>query len=196
MYLFPRLLGVGTFVVILFIVCWAIKSLRDVSTKTILKIYLVLLCLMAFFFIPHEGSDLSRLLPIMHGYANLEFGTLLEIMQEYPSPGMLLIYYILGNIGIDGLLPMFGTFVTYSCVFYIIIDASKRFQINKKNIALVLFWYMSLGAFGFVIGNVKTVMSVAIVALAYYKEMIESNSFIKTFPIYLIGASIDRKSVV
>ena len=69
MYLIPRIIGVSIYVLLLFVVYYLIPRIKGLSFQ--LNIYTIALALMGFFYVPMSGSDLTRIIPTMHSYADL-----------------------------------------------------------------------------------------------------------------------------
>ena len=63
MYLIPRLIGVGIYALLLIIVYYLIPRTKRWSIP--LNIYTIALALMGFFYVPMDGSDLTRIYSYM-----------------------------------------------------------------------------------------------------------------------------------
>ena len=127
---------------------------------------------MGFFYVPSPGADLYRLLQYMHGYARLSLSEIFLKMQNDASPLSILYYFIIGKFNVDGLLPAVSAFITYSNIFYVFKQHIKNNEdIDRKNVALTLFFIMSTGFFIHAISNIRY-------SFIYYSLINTFNGFI------------------
>lgn len=190
MYLIPRIVGVGTYALLLIIVYYLIPRTKRWSIP--LNIYTIALALMGFFYVPMGGSDLTRIYPVVHLYAEYvlnEQESWTAIMAS-GTPVTALYYHVVGNLGDDRWLPFINAFLTFGLCFTLLKSIYERKIISKKDIALVLLFFMSRGLLMMTIANIRTMLSMAIIALCIYKELVEYKSFIKYFPLLIIAALI------
>ena len=190
MYLIPRLIGVGVYTLILNIICFSINIMKEKYLSKWIKVYILLLSIMAFLYVPSEGADLYRLFPVMHIYTSMSPDALKDTMINTSTPGVPLYYYLIGKLGVDGLLPGITALLTYTLIFSILLKCYKKIESRKKDVVLILFLFMSRGLFQVTISNIRTVLAIAIVAWCIYTEIDLKRSIIKNIIFYLIAASL------
>ena len=174
MYLIPRIIGVGIYALLLIIVYYLIPRTKRWSIP--LNIYTIALALMGFFYVPMSGSDLTRIYPVVHLYAEYvlnEQESWAAIMAS-GTPVAALYYHVVGNLGDDRWLPFINAFLTLGLCFTL---------------------FMSRGLLMMTIANIRTMLSMAIIALCIYKELVEHKSFIKYFPLLIIAALIHTAGI-
>lgn len=190
MYLLERILALFTYSAILYITCLLIAKLDRKYIGRILTIYLLMLTIMAFFYVPPSGADLYRLIPIMKIWASLNFQELWHEMLHSSTPINLIYMHIIGQTKIDGLLPAITAFIFFRNVFYILKSSVYKYNISSPNAALVLFFFMSLGVFIEVISGIRTMLGFSIIAVCVYQEMIEKKFILKNIFWYIIASLI------
>lgn len=191
MYLVPRLFALTLYVVLLFSAYYNIAKGTRLRVRNTLIIYLFLLCVMAFFYAPMTSADLYRLLPIMNGYAEKSIREILELIsiQSISTPGVPIFYYFIGKLGYNGALPAATALITYGFIFHIMYDCYIKNRIRSKDLAIVLLMFMSRGIFLIVISNVRTGISLSIIAWCIYQEVANNRSIINDIPLYIVAAS-------
>lgn len=192
MYLFERLISVSIYTSFIFIFYILITRIKTKDIKYVLIAYWIIIGIMAFWYKPMESSDLSRLTPIMNGYSNMEFSELLDYINEkrLSTPLEPIYYYIIGKLGNESWLPCITALIVYGLLFNIAYDYFKKNKVTKKNLAIGLLLFMSRGLFHIIIGNIRTGISVSIIAWCVYQEKINDKKIIKNFPLYVIAASM------
>ena len=192
MYLFERLISVSIYTSFIFIFYILITRIKTKDIKYVLIAYWIIIGIMAFCYKPMESSDLSRLTPIMNGYSNMEFSELLDYINEkrLSTPLEPIYYYIIGKLGNESWLPCITALIVYGLLFNIAYDYFKKNKVTKKNLAIGLLLFMSRGLFHIIIGNIRTGISVSIIAWCVYQEKINDKKIIKNFPLYVIAASM------
>lgn len=196
MYLLERFLGVFTYTAVLLLVCFLIIKMPKKKIGKILLFYTVALSVMGFLYVPASGADLYRIIPVMHIYSAWDFSDILQDFFNTSMPMARVYYWMIGQFNIDGLLPAITAFITYSNIFYIINDYVKRNEnIDRKNIALALFFIMATGFFQITISNIRTMLAFSIVARCIYNEMLKNKSIIYNIPLYIIASLIHLSSL-
>ena len=190
MYLIPRIIGVSIYVLLLFVVYYLIPRIKGLSFQ--LNIYTIALALMGFFYVPMSGSDLTRIIPTMHSYADL---LLLEVeswavIMASGTPVAALYYHVIGNLGDDRWLSFINAFFTFGLCFALLKAMYKKMSVSKKDIALCLLFFMSRGLLMMTIANIRTMLAMAIIAYCIYQILIEHKRFIKYFPWLIIAALV------
>lgn len=196
MYIKERLIGVSVYFLMLLITCLLIKTMKRSETNKILNIYIVMLALMGFFYVPASGADLYRIIPIMRNFSQANIMIIINQMTKTITPIATLYYFAIGKLGIDGFLPAITVLITYSNIFYILKKSIKYYNVENKNIiALSLFFIMSTGFFLEVISNIRTLLAFSIVARCVYNEIYREKPVLKNLGWYLIAAMIHTSSL-
>ena len=182
----------GVFVYALFLSLFTFLVYKSNSKKHVtllLAIYLVILMIMAFFFIPEPSSDLYRWLDITKNWSSYSFSYFLnEIAFKSNVPIAYLFIYLCRRTQINGILPMMSAFIFYSCFFSCLRKSLNDFNLKYKHIAIMLFVFMSMGRFVEIIAGVRCLVAVAIFSRCVYSEVISSKRhfFIKTLFLQII----------
>lgn len=184
-----RLIGVLTYAVILLIVVYFLKHSKSKTRSfMILNVYLLVLSVMAFFFIPDTSADLYRWLELT---INWPKQSLLAFFKETALksnvPLAYLFIYVCRCTGIDGVLPMASAFVFYFFFFSILKRAYVDFKFTSRQLSLMLLVFMSLGRFIEIISGLRCLMAVAIFARCLYSELVNKKpSLFKTLILYVV----------
>ena len=186
MFLVQRLIGVGTYTLCLgwFYLC--INKIKGVRIH--LWMYCLILAIMGFFYKPLDGSDLGRVQNAMLYYATLTWPELMKQMLTSSSPLAVLYYRIIAAFGDKRALPFMTALLTYILCFSMLIDCRKRFESDKKDISLVLLFFMSRGLLMMTIANIRTMLSLAVVAYAIYAFFVRNKSLILCMALMIVGA--------
>ena len=72
MFIIERLIGVTIYSLFLFLICILLKF-TTISSRLIIRIYFVFLCVLSFFYEPYITADLYRIFGAMDLYAGVEF---------------------------------------------------------------------------------------------------------------------------
>ena len=191
MYLFARLFALGLYVVLLFFVYIGLSNSGAYKrSKNIINVYIVILAVMGFYFVPNSGSDLYRLFVTMHSYAVQDLSGLVDSLTKTTTPGAVLYYYIVGKIGIDSLLPAMSALITLSFCFYAAKDLSKDSEVLGRDIAIAILVFMSRGLFLQIISNIRTIMAASIAAWCVYLEFYKHKKITRLLIPYLLSASL------
>lgn len=189
MYILERFLGVFAYMsFMLLFVFFIYRSSNKNNVKKYLFVYLIVLFLLAFFYIPSESADLYRFFKAAEIYANMPSDALLDLIINSGSPMNIVYFYLLGLTGIKGLIPAVTALVFYGCSFKILYSSFINFNFSNKNLALSLLLFMVLGSFLLVISSIRCFVAFPIIALCCYNEMIEHKSVFLHLPFYFFAA--------
>lgn len=199
MYFAARLAALIIYVLVLFVVCISISNTKNrKKAAALLTVYVVILSGMGYFFVPHSGADLSRILVIMHTYAKQDVFGIIESMLRATTPGSVLYYWIIGKFGNDHLLPAISGFITFSVCFSILRSLLIREdgRIAPTDVAVALFLFMSRGLLMQSISNIRTPMSLALAAWCIYQEFYNGKKLKSLILPYTLSASLHLLGVV
>ena len=187
MFLFERAFGVGVYIAILLFVCFLLTK-TNLPCKPILRFYIICLCVMAFFYKPYVTADLYRVYEMMDYFAEMDFLYFWEnFVLDSSVPVARLLYWCIGKTGINALLPVLSTFACYSFLFYIIEKTQELFSISKQNVAYVLFFVMTTSMYISVIGGIRMMLSLSMIAFSYFRGTVEKK--VRLFDVLLFALS-------
>lgn len=148
------------------------KSNNKRSIKKILLLYVIVLGLMAFFYIPSNEADLTRLLQMGKIWTSENpkvFFSKTIIESSCPLANIFIYFCVLS--GIDGLLPMISAILFYSLVFstvYLVVDS--EFGIDGKSISPIILFIMCSSTFISVVSGVRSSLAIALIIFSYFRE--------------------------
>lgn len=194
MFLVERLIGVSTYIAVLCLVCNALW-LRVGSTKRCLQAYVVILTVMAFFFVPQQTSDVYRLTEFMHKWVLWPFE---KTWQDWLKNGDVLsgLYvYLIGLLRVDALLPAITCCFFFSLVFSCFWDYVKQTGCSGSIVALSVFVFMSTGIFATVIGGIRNYLAFALCFWCIYHELVCGRKIIFDIPLYIIACAFHSSAI-
>ena len=187
--LIERLFGVGAYVLALGYFYNQIRCSKDSrKIEKYLNHYLIVLCILAFFYVPGASADLSRWRAMAEPWKNADLMWFLEnrvIVSTVPA-GYLLVF-LCQKTGIDGILPMFCAAGFFGNVFHMMKCESKRENVNSDSVAVTLLFVMSTGVFLEVISGVRCMLALSIVIRCAYDEMRMQKGVVRHIPLYIVA---------
>lgn len=197
MFLFERLVGVGTYSAILLIVCYLISRLKsDKSVRIVLFIYTIALTIMGFFYVPYVTADLYRTYGFLDYFRTFEFKDFLETYRNSSTIIANIYYWFISKTGENRLLPAITALVSYFCIFYVFRKTAEKYSISKKNLAIALFFYMSIGSYIYVISNIRTMLAISLIVFCFFREAVEKKFRLYHILLYVIAAFMHNLAVV
>lgn len=186
MFIVERIIGISTFMIILLFSFLLIYN-GKLSYKKALRLFLLLITILAFFYIPPQGEDLYRIHQIMDGMQNSSWDSALNNMFQTSYPLGYLLFFLAAKVRIYGLVPAIATYITYNNIFTILFDSSSKMKINNNNKAWLFLFAISNGMFGVLISNIRSLLSISIIMKCIYEEAVTNKKFIKNILRYLIA---------
>lgn len=181
---------------LLLLICFLLIKTR-ISCKSALRLYLVGLCLMAFFYKPYITADLYRVYMSMDFFATMDIKTFLhEIVMDRSNPAAKMLYWCIGKTGIRSLLPAFSAFVCYYLLFYVITKTSKIYSISNKNVACVLFFVMTTSMYISVIGGIRMMMALSMITFSFFRGTVEKKITVIDIFLYVLSLFIHLMSPI
>lgn len=173
MFLFERLFGISTYMLVLIFVCLLLVK-TNVSCKSVFRFYLLCLCIMAFFYKPYVTGDLYRIFEQMDYFASMDFNLFWKnFALESSTPVARLLFWIFGKIGVHSLLPAFSAFFCYSLIFYIIQKTKQLYDISNRTVAIVTFFIMTTSMYISVIGGIRMMVALSMVTFSFFRANVE-----------------------
>ncbi|MBE7018667.1 MAG: hypothetical protein E7413_02165 [Ruminococcaceae bacterium] len=196
MFLIERLIGVSIYSYILIMICLLI-AFSNIKCKNILRLYLLLLGGMGFFYYPYITADLYRIYEAMEWYATFSFPQFYETLVVTSSvPTSRILFWLVGKTGIVELLPLISAILSYSLIFYILEKSSKRFHISRPNFAVTLFFLMSGSIYVSVIGGIRMMLALSIISFCFYRETVEKKKLPLHIPLYIIAVFMHDMALI
>ena len=187
-----RMIGICVY---LFLTLYIYNKLNKCTTKRNLNLYynvcIVILGLMAFFYIPKQEADLYRWLEITKSWKNLSFTDFYDrLLSKSGTPIAYMLMYLCSKVDISGLLPCVCAVVFYINVFSVLKDISYQNISDDKlgNEGFLFIVFMSAGSFLEVISGVRCFVAFSFIAKAFYFEIYRDRKIIWSFPIYIVAA--------
>lgn len=189
MYLVQRLIGVGVYALVLVMMFLLLSRVKQF--KFLLSVYIFLLALLGFFYVPLSGSDLYRIQALLPFYANMSLERLFQEIISSSTPVAVLYYRIVGKLGDARFLPFITALISYGFSFGILKSIYNRHRNSiQYEIAVALLFFMSRGLLMMTIANIRTMLALSIVGFCIYKQLMEHQSFVKFFPLLIVAALI------
>ena len=188
MFLFERVFGIGTYMLVLILVCFLLAKTK-LSCKFILRFYLLCLCGMAFFYKPYITADLYRIFEQMDYFSLMEFDFFWNnFALESSAPVSRLLYWIFGRTGCNALLPTFSALLCYSLIFYVVKKTKQLYNISNQTVATVIFFIMTTSMYLSVIGGIRMMIALSMLTFSYFRLTVEKK--IKIVDLLFVVASI------
>lgn len=193
--LVERLLGVGLYALLLIVFCNAIYVGKEGSSRKWLILYAVCLAVMGFFYVPAESADLFRLTTYMNSWSDLGFADVLERGFERSLPTYYAYFWLVGQAGVDGLLPAISALLFYLLTFSCFWDYQNRTGTANSSLALSLALFMSLGTFLQAISGIRSYLAFAMIFRAFYTECFRNRFPLLNLPYYLLAIGMHPAAV-
>ena len=162
-----------------------------------LNISIISLIVMAFFYIPGEEADLSRIREMTENWGNFSLGEFFVAkLSDSSVPVAWLLYYVVAKIGVIGVLPAFCTLVFYGNAFHVFKRIDQTRQVNHVTLAISFLIFMASGAFVEVISGVRCFMAFSIVARLAFDEVDKNKTCFLHLPFYVIASLIHSAALV
>ena len=190
MFWFERLIGVASYSLALALICISLVGKSGKKVRIILFFYSVILSIFAYNYVPYETADLYRIYQSVDNLKTHSFSFIIERIEDSELSLYNILYWAVGQTGIPQILPTVVTFVCYSCIFYIICKTAEKNRISGKNVALALFFYMSIGTYMFVISGIRCMLGVSLLSFCFYRESVEKKFNILHIILYFTAAFI------
>ena len=196
-FIFERLLGSGSYFLLVFLITTIISNSKGSKIiKITLNISIVLLCLMAFFYIPAQTADLYRWRLNTSNWPSMSLSVFYDqYFTTSNTPVGFFMIYICQKTGIKGMLPLVCTLIYHVNIFHIIKLVLKKGDYSNKTIATSFLFVMCTGRFLEVISGVRCLVAFSIIARIICDEIIDNKSIIKSFVWYFLACLIHTAAI-
>ncbi|WP_413854027.1 EpsG family protein [Candidatus Ruminimicrobium bovinum] len=198
MFIIERLISLSIFISSLFVCMLFLSKVKRSYCGIVLFIYLVILCIFAYFFKPNV-LDLSRLHNLcLNGYGQYSWDQLKTFLKYSRVPVWHIYSWIIYHLTNDvNFIQTITCFWCFGNLFYVLGDIIKRNNINGVYRALLLFSIMSVGAFYMeTISGIRSMLSFSICFLCIYREMIHRKNLLIHIPLYIFAALMHQVGTV
>lgn len=196
MFLIERIIGIGIYTISLFFFSGYLMVQPKAKLSVVLKFYLFVIVVLAFFYYPDTTMDLFRLRIQIQGWMKYSVQEFLKIAFQTSTPGWYIYGYMLGKTGVQGLLPAVTAIIVYGNIFFVIRRSCDQFNVSNREAGKLIFCFMSIGStFITTISNVRTMIGLSIVLVCVYQELVEGKSVFKNLWKYAL-ASLMHQVVV
>lgn len=196
MYLTERLIGVGVYTTLMLATMYVTARSQRRFMGLMLTIYLLLISIMAFLYVPAVEADLYRLLEYMDDYASMSWPEFQSLLISSTTPVTALYYRIIGSMGAPGLLAGITTLLVFTNIFYIVYDYFVRNKATQGSVSVAIMAIMSSGVYMQTVGNIRTMLAFSIIARCFYSETQNKKSFYRNITWYLIACLIHPAAIV
>lgn len=163
--------------------------------KYILLVYTLILSLFAFLFIPPPGADLFRIQQMIKSLYNADISVIFEGSVYNKTPLASLLYYIVAQTELYGLLPAIVCFIFYNNIFYILNCSLKKYDNCSNRTIYILVFLMCNGIYVGVISNIRFYLAMSILARTFFDEEILNKSIFKHIPLYICAMFFHSVSI-
>ncbi len=188
---------------LLVIVCIFIKNWNSIDHKNLKKYIFPLGIIFGVFGysmshgITTEKDDLLRYYDIIQNFGNVEFGQIIkdDIDMLYTRD---LLFYIVNKTGKMNILPFIVGIITYSIVFYVLMDMIKNSKRKFKTSEIVMLGITSVGMVSAysIIGNVRCVLSYVLISFAVYRELVQKKKNLITLFLYIVPLGLHTSAII
>lgn len=188
MYFKERVFALLIYIFFIFLITTFIKRIKGV--RAVLNLYILILSIMGYFYVPFEGADLSRVVITMNAYKYLNINELIEKSKESMAPLAVVYYHLISLLNNDSLLPAINALLSFSFIFAIIKSHYTNYKTSKTSVAISIIFFMSRGLFLQTISNIRTMLAMSILSFCLYKVLYERKKIVAYLPLMLISAMI------
>lgn len=189
-HIFERVISIGIFLFLAFLSAYRIVIAKKdyKKIKKILIEFVIILCILSFFFVPSNSADLTRIRIYMNNvYGNMSYKEYLTLLLTRSTFTTHTFYFLVSKIGIKELLSVVTCFINYSIFCYILYDYSKRKEINGLSIANAFLLYLFTGQYMEVISGLRSMSAFSILFFCIYREFFQNKSVIHNLIFYLLA---------
>lgn len=196
MFLVERIFGISTYMLVLVLVCFLLAK-TNIACKSVLRFYLLCLCIIAFFYKPYVTGDLYRIFNQMSYFAAIDFDLFWNnFVLESSIPVSRLLFWLFGKTGINELLPTFSAFFCYSLIFYVINKTKQLYNISNQTVAIVIFFIMTTSIYISVIGGIRMMIALSMIVFGCFRTTVEKKITIMEILCFIAAIFIHAMGLV
>lgn len=192
MFLAARLFAVLVYACLMFLFIFLIRQIKHSQVKYVFIAYFIVLCLMAYLYVPYETADIFRNNIIAQSLAQYSWAEFWYIITNSTSDIFTLLYFRY----FADYLCLVTCAIMYGLIFYMIYDFSMKMQVRKAVIALVLLWIMTNDFYLISITNIRSYIAVIFVAFCIYREIFQHKFGILNIILYLCAIEMHSMGII
>lgn len=187
-----RVISLSVFFFFLVSTYFFISNSNRIKIKNLTFLYICILSIMAYFYVPYKTADLYRIFEqIDIYYSHLSFSEFLEwAFKINTNIVSMLYYYLFAKIGLYHLLPLTNCFIFYYIIFKIYNNFVENSEILKKDAGIVFMIVMAGGQYIEVISGIRFMLAASIFIFCLYREFFKEKNIISDIPLYLASTLI------
>lgn len=188
MFLYERGVSLAVYTLSLIIICCIISCVRARRIKTVLLIYLIILCSFAYFYNPYITADLYRVRQYIAYWSYLSWDGVVKYAISNSQPTWVLYSWILQQTGNINMLQTVTCCIVFGLLFRIVGNEYKINKVEAKNRWVILLYLMANGAiFLQTISGIRSALATTIVFYCIYMETVEGKSLVLHAPLYVFA---------
>lgn len=189
-FLIERATGVFIyFTVILLTYVQLRQSSSSIKFKRTLNICLLILCVMAYFYIPPQSADLYRIRMRIEAIRSWPVDYVRLFISRNSSPGAYILYYLMAKINNEGVLPVIACLTFFSNIFHILKKEKELERSSARSLAIAFLYLMAQGLFLGVISGIRSGIGFSIVARVIYDDFVLGKKTIVNYLLCFIALS-------
>lgn len=171
MFWIERGCGILIYALCLIIVFSCIQK-TNIPIRRILNFYKLILAIMAYSYIPYKTADLYRTGITMTYFSQFSFSDFVEEqLFRNITPLANLLYWGFSKISDVHLLSGCCCFICFSIIFWVLRDYAAQIGASRSNIALCIFFIMSVGIYMPIISGIRMMLALCLLLLAGYRHV-------------------------
>lgn len=161
-----------------------------VKKKYILKYMIVFAAVIGFMSFhlqePNQASDLYWHYQTLNSFKKLGFAYFSIFNKSESLPLYGLYFYVISLLPDIRFLPAITAFVVYSLNFYLVYRISKKYELHKRSVIILMIFILCNLNYSGVIMGIRFNLAISVCVLGLYLDLIEKKSLLVTLPLYVL----------
>lgn len=136
---------------------------------------------------PNQKSDLFWHYQTLRSFKTMGLEYFSEFNKSESLPVYGLYFYLISLLPDERFLPAITAFLVYGMNFYIIYRLSKRFELDKRGIIILMIFVLCNLNYSGVIMGIRFNLAVTTCFLGLYLDIVEKKSILITWPLYVLS---------
>lgn len=198
MFITARIVGILAYVMAGGLMYLFVRKVRPGQTKALLALYTVLLCVIAYCYVPDENSDLFRIDLYAKDFSRYSIRELIRTCVEYSSPlaltpAAVFYYAFLGN---GSAIACISCAIMFALIFFVLYDFGRQTHLSRGALALAVVCFMCLDVYMPMIATVRSYISCVLIAFCFYREFTRCRFPAWHIILYIIAATMHLMGVL
>ena len=169
MFLTARLFGIFAYIFVMVIFLLIINYIKQYKIKYVLFFYLIILCTIAYFYVPYITTDLFRHNVVAKNLSEMSWYEFWDVVKGSFSNVFTLFYFRY----FSNYLATVTCFIIYGVIFYVIYKSTQQNKSTKRILIIVLLWIMTNDFFLIGITNIRSYIAVSFISVCIYREIFQ-----------------------